>query len=375
MLSLKYYKNRIEEKIVEKVCIPMMTSYARKGSDILNHFISENKRIAHNELEQMAVEDAKKILSLISVTDQTPYSINQVLDMVKGALQFKLLSPLTFEDSEFREIDPQGLKQSTRRASVFKQKDGTVRDIDSIMWDVTATAVIKNGELVKKLWKDEYSRYSTGLAFMYELDADKNVVNITPVESQAKFINFKDYYGEEYKIKAFEVLDITNEDKTGVEIYTLFNKADVCPWFYDRFEFIDIRTDDSVYDKMKKMVEEDLKTVTENDFIGKYEYLSFGPEDVKRADDENSKDEEERMRIYYDDKEFVWNDYVYDDLAQKLIGKLIDAEIDERNIKVILDDQNRCVCVEVFYEDGTQYDTIADIIEKEGIALVQKKVE
>ena len=367
MLSLKYYKNRLEEKIVEKICIPMMTSYARKGSDILNHFISENERIAHTDAEKLAVEDAKKILSLISVTDETSHSITQVLDMVKDALNFKLLSPLTFEDNEFREVDGQGLKQSNRRSSVFKQKDGTVRDIDGIMWNVRATAVIKNGELVKKVWPDIYDRYSTGLAFMYELDENKNIVNITPVESQAKFVNFKDYYGEEYKIDAFEVLDITNEDKTGAEIYTLFNKNNVPCSFYERFEFIDIRTDDSVYDKMKQMIEEDLKTVKDNNFAGKYEYLSYGPE----IDEADYADEEIPDVIFYDDKEFIWNDYVDDSRAQKIVGKLIDADIDERNIKIILDDQNHCVCVEIFYEDGTQYDTIADILEKELFVLKQ----
>lgn len=368
MSKLKYYKNRIEEKIVEKVCIPLMTSYARKGSDILNHFISENERITHNDSEKLAVEDAKKILSLISVTDQTPYSINEVLDLVKGALDFKLLSPLTFTDNDFREVDSQGLKQSIRRASVFKQKDGTIRDIDSINWNVCATAVIKNGELYKKVWPTECDRYSTGLAFMYELDDNKKVISITPVESQAKFVNFDNYYGETYKINAFEVLDITNENTTGAEIYTLFNKKDVPSWFYDRFEFIDIRTDDSVYDRMKTMIEEDMKTVTENDFIGKYAYLAFGPEET-RADDS----EQKPLCIYYDDKEFIWNEGVNDTSAQELISKLIDADIDERNIKVILDDQNFCVCLEIFYDDGTQYDTIADVIENNSIILKPKK--
>lgn len=370
--TLRNYKNSIDEKIVEKFCIPFMTSYARRGSEVLNHFISENKRIVHDEAEAQAVKDAEKILSLISVTDETPNSISHVLELVRNAIDFKLLSPLTFADDEFIEIDGCGLKQNTRRSSIFKRQDGTIRDIDAIQWDVRATAVIKNGELVKKIWPDDVSRYSTGLAFMYEKDTQGNVTSIIPVESQALIKDLKNYYGEIYKIPAFEVLDITNEEKTGAEIYTLFDRKCVSSFFTDRFDFIDIRTDDSVYERMQKMIEEDLKTVEENDFIGKYEYLSFGPKE-KRADDTEDTQEEEPIVIYYDDKHFIWNEYVYDDIAQSIVNSLIDADVDNRDIKVTLDDENSCVCLEIFYEDGTQFDTICEVIEKNHLMINQIK--
>lgn len=370
MQSLKFYKNRLDEKIVEKFCIPFMTSYARRGSDVLNHFINENRLIVHDAAEALAVKDAEKILSLISVTDETPYSIERVLELVRGALDFRLLSPLTFKDDEFMEIDGCGLKQNLRRGSVFKRADGSIRDIDAIQWDVRATAVIKNGELIKKVWPEE-TRYSTGLAFMYEKDTQERVTSITPVESQALIRNFENYYGETYNIPAFEVLDVTNEEKNGAEIYTLFNRKCVSSFFTDCFEFIDIRTDDSVYERMQQMIEEDLKTVMENDFVGKYEYLSFGPEVTKASEEDCGV--ETAIVIWYDDNHFFWNEYVSDSMAQELVNSLIDAGIDERDIKVTLDDDNKCVCLEVFYEDGTQFDTICDVIEKNHILIEQVK--
>ena len=340
--NLKYFKNRIDEKIIEKFCIPFMMSYARRGSDMLKHFIRENQLVEHDELEQQKINDAEKILSLISVTDQTSRSILDVLDTVRNAINFKLSSPLTFKDDEFMDIDGCGLKQNLRRSSVFKRADGSIRDIDAILWDVHATAVIKNGELIKKIWPEVERRYSTGMAFMYEKDSDGNVISIIPVESQALIKNLEKYYGEEYRIPAYEVLDVTNEEKNGAEIYTLFNKKNVPYFFTDRFDFIDIREDDSVYERMQQMIEDDLKTVTENDFIGKYEYLSYGPE-VSRLEKDMG---EEPIIVYYDDCHFFWNEYVFDEIAQSIVNGVIDADIDERDIKVILDDDNKCVGIE-----------------------------
>ena len=122
---------------------------------------------------------------------------------------------------------------------------------------------------------------------------------------------------------------------------------------------------------MQQMIEEDLKTVIENDFVGKYEYLSFGPEVTKASEEDCGV--ETAIVIWYDDNHFFWNEYVSDSMAQELVNSLIDAGIDERDIKVTLDDDNKCVCLEVFYEDGTQFDTICDVIEKNHILIEQVK--
>lgn len=95
--------------------------------------------MARPEADEMDQEMAKCLLGLIKTIGEQGHSggsIGALLGMFETLSSFKPLTPLTGEDSEWLEVNDEGLLQNVRYGSVFKDSTGRAYDIDAkVLWE------------------------------------------------------------------------------------------------------------------------------------------------------------------------------------------------------------------------------------------------
>jgi len=113
-------------------------------SNILDHAKDELDRIGMTEdsSDEMNVMMRKHILHMMNEfanEGHSGFSASYAIRILTKLLDFKPLSPLTGEDSEWvnvREYGPEPHYQNKRRSSVFKDSDGSCYDIDGkVFWE------------------------------------------------------------------------------------------------------------------------------------------------------------------------------------------------------------------------------------------------
>jgi hypothetical protein len=112
-------------------------------SNLLSHAERELDLIGLTEEDEYNGMMRKHILHMISeFADEghSGFSASYAISILSKLLDFKPLSPLTGEDSEWNDIAQYGdgttLYQNNRRSSVFKDADGSCYDIDGkVFWE------------------------------------------------------------------------------------------------------------------------------------------------------------------------------------------------------------------------------------------------
>lgn len=94
----------------------------------------ELARIPHDKdgLQALMDKNILEIVKIFSEQGHSGFSAGYALSILERLLRFKPLSPLTGEEDEWYDTG-HGRMQNKRCSSVFKNSDGTVHDIDSII--------------------------------------------------------------------------------------------------------------------------------------------------------------------------------------------------------------------------------------------------
>ena len=117
-------------------------------SNLLSHAEDELNRIGMTEdsPDEMNVAMRKHILHMMQEfanEGHSGFSASYAISILTKLMDFKPLSPLTGEDSEWNNISDYGPEphwQNIRRSSVFKNVDGTCYDIDGrVFWEWAGT--------------------------------------------------------------------------------------------------------------------------------------------------------------------------------------------------------------------------------------------
>lgn len=103
--------------------------HARIELQLLENAAAEDNDPSALEMQKHVTADVLKIVQAISETNQSGGSIGYILNLVRKCALQENLSPLTGEESEWFEHDPDTI-QNKRRGSVFKRADGTAYDLD-----------------------------------------------------------------------------------------------------------------------------------------------------------------------------------------------------------------------------------------------------
>ena len=129
-----------------------------KDSNYVKHALSEFD-IAWGEKDEMQDFMCKQVielLSLLSTHGDSGFSIGYKLNLFDKLVKFKIISPLTFDDDEFREpYCLEGTRQNKRNSSVFKNKDGKFTYNDDVIH--TAKYYIGEDNIVEPMNGGSYS--------------------------------------------------------------------------------------------------------------------------------------------------------------------------------------------------------------------------
>ena len=113
-------------------------------SNLLSHAMDELDRIGMTEdsPDGMNVAMRKHVLHMMNEFAEeghSGFSADYAISILTKLMDFKPLSPLTGEDSEWtnvRDYGPEPHYQNKRRSSVFKDADGSCYDIDGkVFWE------------------------------------------------------------------------------------------------------------------------------------------------------------------------------------------------------------------------------------------------
>ena len=329
--------------------LPVIRKYARKYGALTRFYDREieiadrtantcSEEIVRNSIDRKQITDMLALYELES--DSCGYS--PFIKFLKDATQFGLLSPLKFTDDEFRSISD-GTKQNKRRASVFLEEDGTLRDIDAFELDVEHTLDCQIGKLDDEevIWK------SSSHVFFY----DEKYDNWWVASSSAVFKNTSKYMGDTFRIPVMRVLN--NED-----YYFLALESMVPDEFKKRFRFVNALNDALITDSEKTMISEDLAYII-NKHLEKQLMLAFHGCEYE--------DDEPEQTGRFEDNTFIMDDMVDDAVVRKLVTKLIDDGIPEEFIHVSLGSSNMCESLKVDCTEGTMFDVVKSAMEELGI--------
>lgn len=113
-------------------------------SNILSHAMDELDRIgmtedSPDEMNRMMRKHILHMMQEFANEGHSGFSAHYAMNILTKLMDFKPLSPLTGEDSEWNNVsDRAGHKcwQNNRRSSVFKDENGEAYDIDGkVFWD------------------------------------------------------------------------------------------------------------------------------------------------------------------------------------------------------------------------------------------------
>lgn len=136
-------------------------------SNILSHAKVELDRIGmtENSADEMNVQMRKHILHMMTEfarEGHSGFSASYAISILTRLMDFKPLSPLTGDETEWHEVGD-GQWQNKRRSSVFKDADGSCYDIDGrVFWEWYKD---ENGKASKTYYTSRESRVP--VAFPY----------------------------------------------------------------------------------------------------------------------------------------------------------------------------------------------------------------
>ena len=378
-------KESILHKFLRACCVKPLIWYARK-SDLLEWYHKELDFVSDYE-HQTSPEgctpadpyekDAVALLSLyhfLTKGEGNWYAAKQF----DNTVSYKPLSPLTFQDNEFNKVSD-NIWQNKRISSVFKEKDGTYRDIDAIGWESAYYVDLNKREIkAAPLWYGSCHVYSSGVTWIYDDVSDYMVEEKDrwmPLDGTGIFKNFKKYQDtERHYLQCVEMntweQDPTTDDDTKGEWRTirLCFLSSIPKKYLERFELKDAREDALKDETDMKSFAEDLDYIQEH-HLEKFLYrlmnnnLHDYPVEVSSDDrifeDDYMLDEEEgeesidieeaeqihmsleNKPIQFTFKTEAVHKHEWDKAAQDVIYRLIDDyNVSEEAINVELDEDN-----------------------------------
>lgn len=147
--SKRYIKKQEKRELINKKAL----RYIIEHSNICQHAIKELKLAGYGKGEggpndwmyQQVLEAVAIFASHGNSGSSAPFEIS----LVQKLCNWDVISPLTFKDNEWRIISEDGTCQNIRKSSIFKDKDGSIHDVDAF-----AKQPIRRYKFDTKEWVD-----------------------------------------------------------------------------------------------------------------------------------------------------------------------------------------------------------------------------
>lgn len=103
------------------------------------------------ESQQWIMNNILELMEVFSKQGHSGSSAPYVLNLFNDLASFKIIAPLTGKDSEWNEVDEDGLLQNNRDSRIFKGKDGEVYNIDGYVFVEPDGSSYTSGKSRKKV--------------------------------------------------------------------------------------------------------------------------------------------------------------------------------------------------------------------------------
>lgn len=127
---------RIVKKMSKKSLINKKAlRYIIANSNLCKHAIRELELAGYSKEEdgpnKWMREQVIEAVALFSSHGNSGFSAPFEINLVKKLCSFDIISPLRFDDGEWKKIGLDGSCQNKRKSSIFKEPDGSIHDVDA----------------------------------------------------------------------------------------------------------------------------------------------------------------------------------------------------------------------------------------------------
>lgn len=350
---MKDFKQTLLRLAAEHIAMPIVKAYGRRYCNTVRFFerecdIAKKDKPYRNSLSA--------ILSAYEVENDTYGNEVNIYFNMRNYNMYGLLSPLTFEDWEFNQVND-NIKKNNRRSTVFIAEDGSYRDIYAVEYRREYTVDFDAGRVMKQ----EKPIMRSGTLFIYNDLDDPTWDKWTAVSSFVIIKNRSGYYGSLFDIPIAEVQKQHGNEHDEYDITAL---SKIPEDFRKRFSFVQCKDDGLIPDDQKDMIAEELA------FVKNAELEGFLPETIlSDSDDVSNCPLREPSGFYYGDKEFKIVNIRDNESALKFVKELMDAGYPDELIHAhLIIGSEKCGSIEVEYRTSREEDVhfIGDIASKCG---------
>lgn len=350
---MKDFKQTLLRLAAEHIAMPIVKAYGRRYCNTVRFFerecdIAKKDKPYRNSLSA--------ILSAYEVENDTYGNEVNIYFNMRNHNVYGLLSPLTFEDWEFNQVND-NIKQNNRRSTVFIEEDGSYRDIDAVEYRREYTVDFDAGRVMK----ERRPLSKGGTLFIYNDCGDPTWDKWAAVSSSVIFKNKANYYGEEYEIPMTEIFKENNGQQ---DVYMLTALSKIPEGLRKRFSFVQCKDDILIGEDMKDMIAEELA------FVKNAELEVYLSETIlSDSDDDAGLPLRKPSGFYYGDKEFKIVNIRNNESALKFVKELMDAGYPDELIHAhLILGSEKCGSIEVEYRTSREEDVhfIGDIASKCG---------
>lgn len=189
---------RIVKKMSKKGLINKKAlQYIIANSNLCKHAINELKLAGFGKFncgpDKWMYDQVIEAVALFSSHGNSGFSAPLEIELVKKLCSFDIISPLRFDDNEWRKISGDGSCQNKRKSSIFKDPDGSVYDIDAF-----SKVPIKRFSFATRMWEDNKNKigWHGGL-----FEADENGVLTGRYFSRCNIKEYQNGYTPKGKIE------------------------------------------------------------------------------------------------------------------------------------------------------------------------------
>lgn len=147
--SKRYIKKQQKQELINKKVLRRIINNTIIGQ----HAIKELKLAGYGTGEggpnDWMYKQVLEAVAVFASHENSGSSAPFEIDLVQKLCSWNIISPLTFKDDEWRVISTDGCCQNIRKSSIFKDKDGSIHDVDAF-----AKQPIRRYKFDTKEWVD-----------------------------------------------------------------------------------------------------------------------------------------------------------------------------------------------------------------------------
>ncbi|MGL5731868.1 MAG: hypothetical protein ACRCX5_12215 [Bacteroidales bacterium] len=181
-----------------------MTNLKKEKSNLVNHAEYEMQLAwggfeKMDEMQKLMCDQVLELLEVLSTQGDSGSSIGYKINLLKRLVEFKTISPLTFNDNEFGEpFDLDRTRQNKRNSKFFLKPDGKVQFLNGLHFLQSHTCYVYDNKEKPFFEKNDNPIAWSGGAFVLMNDGSTKQI-------KRCLLKDKSNYSKEFNIESFDI--------------------------------------------------------------------------------------------------------------------------------------------------------------------------